>query len=109
MSSPVLERVQNEVKSNNVVIYMKGTPAQPMCGFSSRACEALRASGATDIFGVNALEVDGIREALKEFSDWPTLPQVYIGGEFVGGCDIIVEMEASGDLAKMIGDLNKAG
>jgi len=97
----VLERIKEQVEGNPVVIYMKGTPQFPMCGFSSRAVEALAATGIE--FGyVNVLQDPEVFENLPRYADWPTFPQVYIGGELVGGCDITLELAQRGDLKTMM-------
>ena len=96
-----LERIKEQVGSHPVLIYMKGTPQFPMCGFSSRAAEALKASGVEFAY-VNILQDQEIFENLPRFADWPTFPQIYIDGELVGGCDITLEMYASGDLQKQM-------
>lgn len=96
----VLDRIREQVQSTPVVIYMKGSPQFPMCGFSSRAAQALQACGVE--FGyVNVLEDPEIFENLPRFADWPTFPQVYVDGELIGGCDITLEMHESGELAKI--------
>jgi len=97
----VLERIKEQVESHPVVIYMKGTPQFPMCGFSSRAAEALKASGVEFAY-VNILQDPEIFENLPRFADWPTFPQIYIDGELVGGCDITLELFESGDLQKQM-------
>lgn len=93
----VLERIDQQVKNNPIVIYMKGTPQFPMCGFSSRAAEALTQTGVPFAY-VNVLQDAEIFENLPRYADWPTFPQIYIDGELIGGCDITLEMAASGDL-----------
>jgi len=96
----VLDRIREQVESNPVLIYMKGTPQMPMCGFSSRAAEALKQCGVE--FGyVNILADPEIFQNLPRFADWPTFPQVYVNGELIGGCDITLEMFESGDLKTM--------
>jgi len=97
----VLDRIDQQVKGNAVVIYMKGTPQFPMCGFSSRAAAALQDCGEKFAY-VNVLSDPEIFENLPRYADWPTFPQIYINGELVGGCDITLEMHASGDLQKMV-------
>lgn len=97
----VLERIKQQVEENPVVIYMKGSPKMPMCGFSSRAAQALGACGEQFAY-VNVLEDPEIFENLPRFADWPTFPQIYINGELIGGCDITLEMYQSGDLQKMV-------
>lgn len=96
----VLERIQQQVDSNPVIIYMKGTPQLPQCGFSSRTAEALK-SLEIEFAYVNVLADPEIFQNLPRFADWPTFPQVYVDGELIGGCDITLEMHESGDLAKM--------
>ncbi|MEJ2592047.1 MAG: Grx4 family monothiol glutaredoxin [Candidatus Thiodiazotropha sp.] len=97
----VLERIREQVESNPVVIYMKGTPQFPMCGFSSRAAAALQECEVPFAY-VNVLADPEIFENLPRYADWPTFPQVYIDGELVGGCDITLEMHQSGELKKMM-------
>ena len=95
--------IDETVKSNDVVLYMKGTKEMPQCGFSSRVAGVLNYLG-VDYADVNVLADEHIRQGIKEYSDWPTIPQLYIKGEFVGGCDIIVEMTLSGELDTMFDD-----
>ena len=90
-------RIQEAIKANDVVLYMKGTKEMPQCGFSSRVAGVLNYMG-VDFSDVNVLADEDIREGIKSFSDWPTIPQLYVKGEFVGGCDIITEMTLSGEL-----------
>ena len=97
----VLERIKEQVESHPVVLYMKGTPQLPQCGFSSRAAEALGACGEEFAY-VNVLSDPEIFENLPRFADWPTFPQLYINGELIGGCDITLELYQSGDLQKMV-------
>ncbi len=99
----VLDRIREQVESNPVVIFMKGTPQMPMCGFSSRTAEALKQCEREFAY-VNVIADPEIFENLPRYADWPTFPQVYIKGELIGGCDITLEMAASGDLKKMIHD-----
>lgn len=96
----VLERIKDQVENNPIVIYMKGSPQMPMCGFSSRAAQALQNCGVEFAY-VNVLEDPEIFENLPRYADWPTFPQLYIKGELVGGCDITLELFQSGDLQKM--------
>ncbi|MGH1424069.1 MAG: Grx4 family monothiol glutaredoxin [Pseudooceanicola sp.] len=91
------EIIDNAVKSNDVVLFMKGTKEMPQCGFSSRVAGVLNYMG-VEFNDVNVLADDGIRQGIKDYSDWPTIPQLYVKGEFVGGCDIITEMTLSGEL-----------
>lgn len=102
----VLERIKEQVEGNPVVIYMKGTPQFPQCGFSSRAAAALQDCGEKFAY-VNVLSDPEIFEHLPRYADWPTFPQVYVNGELVGGCDITLEMHASGDLKKMVQEAAK--
>ncbi len=90
-------RIDDTVKANDVVLYMKGTKEMPQCGFSSRVAGVLNYIG-VDYTDVNVLADDEIRQGIKDYSDWPTIPQLYVKGEFVGGCDIITEMTLSGEL-----------
>jgi len=96
----VLERIQKQVDDNPVVIYMKGTPQMPSCGFSSRASQALQGCGVEFAY-VNILADPEIFENLPRFADWPTFPQIYINGELIGGCDITLELFQKGELQKM--------
>jgi len=93
--------ISNEVKSNDVVLFMKGTPQFPMCGFSGQVVQILDYLG-VPYKGLNVLENDELRQGIKEFSNWPTIPQLYVKGEFVGGCDIIREMFQAGELQGML-------
>ncbi|XP_073348839.1 glutaredoxin-related protein 5, mitochondrial [Pagrus major] len=88
------------VKKDKVVVFMKGTPAQPMCGFSNAVVQILRMHGVDDYAAYNVLEDQDLRQGVKEFSNWPTIPQVYFNGEFVGGCDILLQMHQNGDLVE---------
>lgn len=90
--------IKETVTNNPVVLFMKGTAQFPMCGFSGRAIQLLKAVGATNVVTVNVLEDDSIRQGIKEYSNWPTIPQLYVNGEFVGGSDIMTEMFESGEL-----------
>ena len=99
----VLERIKEQVENNPIIIYMKGTPQFPQCGFSSRAAAALQDCGEKFAY-VNVLADPEIFENLPRFADWPTFPQVYIDGELIGGCDITLEMHGSGDLKKAIAE-----
>lgn len=94
--------IKDQVSKNRVVLYMKGTPDFPQCGFSANAIGILRACGVEQPFTVNVLENAEIRQAIKDYANWPTIPQLYINGEFVGGCDIMIEMYQSGELQKVL-------
>ena len=102
----VLDRIREQVESNPVIVYMKGTLQFPQCGFSARTAEALKECGERFAY-VNVLADPEIFENLPRFADWPTFPQVYIDGELIGGCDITLEMQANGDLEKMVKDAAK--
>ena len=94
--------IKKQVIENRVVLYMKGTPDVPQCGFSANAVGILRACGVDNIFTVNVLENPDIRQGIKEYANWPTIPQLYVNGEFIGGSDILTEMYKSGELKKLI-------
>ncbi|RTL34384.1 MAG: Grx4 family monothiol glutaredoxin [Burkholderiales bacterium] len=100
--SDVQQRIDDLVKSNRVMLFMKGTAQFPMCGFSGRAIQILKAAGATDIKTFNVLEDEAVRQGIKEYANWPTIPQLYINGEFVGGSDIMMEMYESGELQQAL-------
>ena len=95
------EVIKKQVEENPVVLYMKGTPDAPMCGFSAAAVQMLEACGADNVATVNVLADEDVRQGIKDFSQWPTIPQLYVNGEFVGGADIMREMYQSGELQKM--------
>jgi monothiol glutaredoxin len=99
----IQDTIKNQVSSHKVVLYMKGSPDFPQCGFSANAVNILRACGIDNPFTVNVLEDPEIRQGIKEYANWPTIPQLYINGEFVGGSDIMTEMFQSGELKKMLG------
>ena len=96
------DTIKQQVTSHKVVLYMKGSPDFPQCGFSANAVNILRACGADDIYTVNVLEDPDIRQGIKEYANWPTIPQLYVNGEFVGGSDIMMEMYKSGELAQLL-------
>ena len=100
MTDDAQARIDAVVKNNNVVLFMKGTPLFPQCGFSSRAVAILERLGA-EFESVDVLQDQGVRQGIKTYSDWPTIPQLYVGGEFVGGSDIMMEMYESGELAEL--------
>ena len=97
----VSQNIQNEIKTNDVVLFMKGTPVFPMCGFSAATVEVLNKIG-VKFESVNVLESDEMREGIKKFSNWPTIPQLYVKEEFIGGCDIVREMFESGELLELL-------
>jgi monothiol glutaredoxin len=98
----VQETIKQQVTSSPVVLYMKGTPQFPQCGFSARAIQILKACGVTEITTFNVLEDPEIRQGIKEYANWPTIPQLYVKGEFVGGSDILTEMYQNGELQKLL-------
>jgi monothiol glutaredoxin len=102
-----IERIKNLVESAPIVLFMKGTPQFPMCGFSSRTVQALKEAGA-EFASVNVLEHPDIRANLPRFSNWPTFPQLFINGDLIGGCDITLELHEKGELAQMVRDATKA-
>jgi monothiol glutaredoxin len=101
--NPVHDWIAKSVAEHPVVLFMKGVPEQPQCGFSAQVVQILDHLGA-DFVGVNVLQSDALREGIKTYSDWPTIPQLYVKGEFVGGCDIIREMFQSGELGPILKD-----
>jgi monothiol glutaredoxin len=103
----VIERIKTTVETHAIVLFMKGTPQFPMCGFSSRTSQALKAVGA-NYFSVNVLEDPEIRANLPRYSNWPTFPQLFIHGELIGGCDIALELYESGELERLVQDTQKA-
>ena len=100
--SDTLKRIDEIVKGNPVVLFMKGASQFPMCGFSGRAIQILKACGATNVKTFNVLEDEEIRQGIKEYASWPTIPQLYVNGEFVGGSDIIAEMHEAGELQSLL-------
>lgn len=102
-NNPVFEQIQNEIDGNSVVLFMKGNPMFPQCGFSAAVAQALTVME-VKFKGVDVLADDELRNGIKEFSSWPTIPQLYVKGEFVGGCDIVREMHESGELKKLFDD-----
>ena len=101
MDNPVFERIRQDVGENDVVLYMKGTPVFPQCGFSAAVVQALTHLG-VKFRGINVLEDPGLRDGIKEYSNWPTIPQLYVKGEFVGGCDIVRDMFETGELSTFL-------
>lgn len=102
----VQERIKQQVQDNDVLLYMKGSPDFPQCGFSARAVAALNACEAPFAF-VNVLEDPEVREGIKKYSNWPTIPQLYVKGELIGGSDIVIEMYESGELKKLVAETGK--
>ena len=103
MADKTAERIQSIIDSSDVVLFMKGVPAQPQCGFSAAVVQVLSGAG-VPFESFNVLSDPYIREGIKEFSNWPTIPQLYVKGEFIGGCDIVREMAASGELTQLFAD-----
>ena len=99
--NPVFERIKQDISENDVVLFMKGTPVFPQCGFSAAVVQALSHLG-VKFKGINVLEDPGLRDGIKQFSSWPTIPQLYVKGEFVGGCDIVREMFQTGELQELL-------
>ncbi len=97
----VQERIKQQISDNNIILYMKGTPQFPQCGFSGRSVQLLQACGAT-FASVDILTDAEMREGIKQFSNWPTLPQLYIKGQFIGGCDIMTELYQKGELQRLV-------
>jgi monothiol glutaredoxin len=102
----VQHRIADIVNQHRVVLFMKGTAQFPMCGFSGRAVQILKACNVDDLTTVNVLEDEDIRQGIKNYANWPTIPQLYVNGEFVGGCDIVREMYSSGELQKLLASQN---
>ena len=100
--SDVQQRIDALVKGHKVVLFMKGTAQFPQCGFSGRAVQILKACGVQDLQTVNVLEDEGIRQGIKEYANWPTIPQLYVHGEFIGGSDIMQEMHEKGELQALL-------
>jgi monothiol glutaredoxin len=98
----VQDTIKQQVEGHPVVLYMKGSPQFPQCGFSATATEILKRCGAGEVYTVDVLQNPDIREGIKQYANWPTIPQLYVNGEFVGGCDIMREMYQSGELQKLI-------
>ncbi|MBO45153.1 MAG: monothiol glutaredoxin, Grx4 family [Rhodospirillaceae bacterium] len=101
--SPITERIQQEVNDNDIVLFMKGSPVFPQCGFSAAVVQVLSELN-VKFKGIDVLEDPSVRQGIKEFSNWPTIPQLYVKGEFIGGCDIIREMHDTGELQTLISD-----
>ena len=102
MNEELRSRIDEMVKGHKVVLFMKGSPYMPMCGFSASAVETLKAAGATEVAAYDVLKDPEIRQGIKEYANWPTIPQVYVDGKFLGGCDILKEMHERGELAAVV-------
>ena len=105
MDQKVKDLISNEIENNDVCLFMKGTPDAPQCGFSMAVCNLLKILD-VNFKGINVLENQEVRQGIKEFSDWPTIPQLYVKKEFVGGCDIVKEMYENGELKKLLENKN---
>ena len=103
----VQETIRQQVEGHPIVLYMKGSPQFPQCGFSATATQLLKMNGAQDVFTVDVLQNPEIREGIKQYANWPTIPQLYVNGEFVGGCDIMKELAQSGELQKIVATAKK--
>ena len=101
MSEAIKEKIKSQIDSNNVILYMKGSKEQPMCGFSAQVVNILNSYG-VEYATVDVLADQDIRQGIKEFSDWPTIPQLYVNGQFIGGCDICTEMHFNGELKPLV-------
>lgn len=97
----VQEKIDRDVKDNKIILYMKGTPDAPQCGFSAQVAAVLKHYG-VQYKSVNVLEDEEVRQGIKEYSDWPTIPQLYVSGQFIGGCDIVTELHSTGELKKLL-------
>jgi monothiol glutaredoxin len=104
MSTDIQQRIKEQVTTHPVVLYMKGNPQAPQCGFSANAVKILNALGVNELFTVDVLQDPEIRQGVKDYANWPTVPQLYIKGEFVGGSDIMIEMYQSGELKELLAD-----
>ena len=98
----VQDKIREQVTGNRIVLYMKGSPQSPQCGFSATVAEILKRCGVTDYKSVDVLQDAEIRQGIKEYASWPTIPQLYLDGEFVGGCDIVKEMYQAGELQQLL-------
>lgn len=102
MTNPVFDEIKKDLNENDIVLYMKGTKQAPQCGFSATVAQVLERLGVSQYKDVNVLASPEIREGIKEFTNWPTIPQLYVKGEFIGGCDIVREMYQSGELTQLL-------
>ena len=104
----IQDTIRQQVEGHAVVLYMKGSPQMPMCGFSATATQLLKHAGAEAVYTIDVLQNPEIRDGIKQYANWPTIPQLYVNGEFVGGCDIMREMFQSGELQKIIAAAKKS-
>ena len=105
---PAMERIKAQLEAHPIVLFMKGTPEVPMCGYSKRAVDALRAAGATRLHTVNVMADPEIRANLPRYADWPTFPQLFVQGELIGGADIVAELAEAGELARIVAEAEAA-
>lgn len=98
------DKIKQQITDHSVVLYMKGTPQMPQCGFSAKVVQLLKAAGQDEFFTINVLDDPEIRQGIKDFSQWPTIPQLYVRGEFIGGCDIVTEMFDTGELQELLAE-----
>jgi len=108
VDNSVQAQIAEVIKNNDILLFMKGTPQMPQCGFSQRVCAILQEQD-VPFAAINVLLDPSVREGIKEYSDWPTIPQLYVKGEFVGGCDIVSEMHEDGELATLLAPLKEGG
>ncbi|MGC9127410.1 MAG: Grx4 family monothiol glutaredoxin [Acidithiobacillus sp.] len=104
----IQDLIQEQVQKHPIVLYMKGNPRMPQCGFSARAVQLLQQAGAKEVFTVDVLADPQIRDGIKQYSNWPTIPQLYIGGEFIGGSDIMADLYQQGELHKLVANVQKS-
>lgn len=104
MTNPTFDTIQSEINANDIVLFMKGSKKVPQCGFSATVCQVLERLGIEQFQDINVLADQEIREGIKEFSNWPTIPQLYVKGEFIGGADIVREMYMNGELKQLLAD-----
>ena len=102
MTQTIHDKINTLIKSNDIVLFMKGTPDFPQCGFSGKVASILRECGVKDYASVNVLEDPDMRQGIKDYAQWPTIPQLYVKGEFIGGCDIVTDLFESGELENML-------
>lgn len=103
-NNPIFDHIKKDISENDVVLYMKGTKQMPQCGFSATVVQVLERVGVSNFKDVNVLADQAVREGIKQFTNWPTIPQLYVKGEFIGGCDIVREMYQSGELQQLLKD-----
>jgi len=108
MSDSIQQQIDEVIKNNDILLFMKGTPQMPQCGFSQRVCAILQAHG-VPFAAINVLLDPAVREGIKVYSDWPTIPQLYVNGEFIGGCDIVSEMHEDGELEALLAPFKEGG